>query len=129
MMNRVQSYYGSINFMLLLITTYTIREATLKHYIPGITFWWLLGAGAVLIIAVAVIDYKLVHPSEIIYAHSQSWKHNNPVRKQLTRMEESANRLQRRDTEELKALMGAIDSLRQSVDRLESTLHRDGGDK
>lgn len=129
MMNRIQSYYGSMNFMLLLITTYTIREATLRHYIPGITFWWLLGAGVVLIAVVALVDYKLVHPSEIIYSHSQSWKHSNPVRKELSRLESSVNHLQTAEAEGVQTLISSIELLRQSVDKLEVALREGRSDQ
>ncbi len=119
---RVQTYYAFVNLVLLLVTTYTIREASIKQYIPRFNFWWLLILGAVLIVGAALIDYKLVHPSEIAYNQSQAWKHKNPVRRELGRLEESINQLQILGVEDVKALTDSIDLLRQSVDRLEIAL-------
>lgn len=93
MITRTQSYYSLLNVVLLLVTTYTVREATIRNYIPGFNFWWLVGIGAFLIIAVAVIDYKLIYPSETAYNQHEAWKHRSPVRKEFAEMKALINQL------------------------------------
>lgn len=80
---RTQSYYTTVNVALLLVTTYTVREEYLKHYLPWFNFWWLLAIGIVLIIIVDIFDHKIVQPSEIAYLQQQNWKHKSPVRHEL----------------------------------------------
>lgn len=107
MITRTQSYYSLMNVVLLLVTTYTVREATIQKWFPWLNFWWLLGIGAAAIIAVAAIDYKLVHPSEIAYNQSQAWKHRSPVRKELGQMQQS-----------ITAIQGALEDLKEAVNQL-----------
>lgn len=81
MIQRTQAYYGILNVMLLLITTYTVREATIKKLFPWFNFYWLLGVGVAFIIIVVITDYKFVYPSQIAWHQHEAWKHGSPVRK------------------------------------------------
>lgn len=86
MIQRTQSYYAIINVCLLLVTTYTVRELTIKKYIPGFNFLWLLAALAVFVVVVSLIDYKFIYPSQIAFHQHEAWKHRSPVRKDMGRM-------------------------------------------
>lgn len=84
MIQRAQVYYALLNIFLLLITTYTVREATIRNLIPGFQFWWLLVAVPIIGAIVLIIDYKYIYPSEIAWHQHEAWKHRSPARRDFT---------------------------------------------
>lgn len=90
-MQRTQAYYALINASLLLITTYTVREATIKAHIPWFNFGWLAAALVVFVVVVALVDYKIIFPSQVAYHQHEAWKHRSPVRKDMEAMQKELN--------------------------------------
>lgn len=88
MIQRTQAYYAIINASLLLITTYTIRETTIKTHLPWFDFRWLLLFLVTFIVTVVLIDYKFIYPSQIAFHQHEAWKHRSPVRKDLEAVKE-----------------------------------------
>ena len=117
---RTQAYYSLFNIVFLLITTYTVREATIRHYIPEFNFWWLLVIGMAFIITVAILDYKFIHPSEIAFTQSQAWKHKSPIREKLEELEKSMGQPQ--EISDFATLTNSINELNTSIKSLEELL-------
>jgi hypothetical protein len=85
---RTQAYYALINASLLLITTYTVREATIKAHFPWFNFGWLAIALIVFVVVVALTDYKVIYPSQVAYHQFEAWKHRSPVRRDMEAMKQ-----------------------------------------
>jgi len=109
MLTRVQSYYVYVNISLLLITTYTVREATIKAFIPWFNFIHLLAFLIVGISVVAVIDRKWVYPSQIAFHQHQAWKHKSPIRQAIE--EDRQNNLQR-----MERMEAALKRIEEKID-------------
>lgn len=92
MMQRLQSYQGLLNGLLLLATVYTVREKTIIKHLPWMTFAIFVGVIAVGMIIIGIVDYKLVHPSQIAYQQHEAYKHRSLLRKDL----ETANERQQK---------------------------------
>jgi len=83
MLSRAQTYYALINMPLILITAYTVREATVNKYVPWLTLPVFFGFLILFVLAIIIIDYKIVYPSVIAFHQHEAWKHRSPVRLQL----------------------------------------------
>ena len=71
--SRVGTYFGYVNFLLLLMTFYSV---TGYKYAP----LWLFIIGACFgIIVIGVIDYFVMLPSELAFANQQFVRHQNPI--------------------------------------------------
>ncbi len=117
MIQRTQSYYSIINISLLLIATYTLREATIKKYFPDFNFFWLLAILAVFVIVVALLDYKFVYPSQIAFHQHEAWKHRSMVRKDTEAMKSQIRSL-RRDVKVLRGEdLSEIDEILDKEDK------------
>lgn len=103
MLTRAQTYYALLNMPLLLITVYTVREATIHKYMPWLTlpmFFIILVVGIIIVI---IIDYKIVYPSVIAFHQHEAWKHRSMARqnldkqrKRLDNMEATLERIERK---------------------------------
>lgn len=102
MIQRTQSYYAIINVCLLLITTYTLREVTIKKYFPDFNFLWLIAFLAVFVVVVSLVDYKFIYPSQIAFHQHEAWKHRSPVRKDMIKMKKEMRSLRN----EVRQLLG-----------------------
>lgn len=103
MLSRAQTYYALLNLPLLLVTAYTVREATIKKYVPWFTLPMFFGILLVGIIIVIIIDYKIVYPSVIAFHQHEAWKHRSLARKnldkqrrRLDKMEATLERIERK---------------------------------
>jgi len=80
--SRVGAYFGYINFLLLLMTFYSV---TGYKYAP----LWLFIIGACFgIIVVGAIDYFVMLPSELAFANQQSVRHQNPIYDEIKKINE-----------------------------------------
>lgn len=93
MLQRTQSYYGSFNILLLLVTTYTVRETTIHKYAPWATFGVILGIAVILIIVINIIDHKWIYNSQVAYHQHIAWKNLSPVRRQVELLVENQNKM------------------------------------
>ena len=95
---RVVFYVTALNFVLLAATAYhtTLRE-TIQSQLPWLTFPVFLGVLVVLVLISMVIEYKIVLPSTIAYLNEQGYKHQNPIRAQLDRIEKMLADMQERE--------------------------------
>lgn len=87
MLQRAQSYYGMLNILLLLVTAYTVREETIHKWLPWMTFPIFLGTVLLVMIAVMVLDHKLIYPSLIAFHQDEAWKHMSPVKSQFDKLD------------------------------------------
>jgi hypothetical protein len=106
MLQRTQSYYAIVNISLLLVTTYTVREATIKAHLPWFNFWILLVALGVMVGVVALIDYKWVFPSQMAHHQHMAYKHRNLIRRDLEK-----------DREEVKSRNVALDARLRRIEK------------
>jgi len=83
MLSRAQTYYALINMPLILITAYTVREATVNKYMPWLTLPVFFSFVILFVLTIIIIDYKIVYPSVIAFHQHEAWKHRSPVRLQL----------------------------------------------
>jgi len=99
---RALFYVTAINFLLLAATAYhtTLRDALLERQLAWMTFPVFIGLLLVLILVLMVVEYKLILPSTMAYLNAQVYKHENPIRRQLNRIEETLKALQDGTTEE-----------------------------
>lgn len=97
---RVLFYVSGINFVLLAATAYhtTLREP-IHQWMPWFTFPMFLGILVVLVSLSMVLEYKLVLPSTMAYLNLQQYKHQNPIKAQLDRIEATLAKMQK-DTAE-----------------------------
>ena len=95
MIQRSQTYYSIFNVILLLITTYTVREVTIKTYLPWFNFWHLIAVIFVIIILIILLDHKLIYPSQIAFHQHEAWKHESPVRKEFKKINERLDRIEK----------------------------------
>ena len=71
--SRVGQYFSYINFLLILITFYSV---TGYEYAP---LWLFVVAACVAIVSIGTIDYFVVLPSEQAFMNEQFAKHQNPL--------------------------------------------------
>ncbi len=91
MIQRTQAYYAMINAGLLLITTYTVREATIHEYAPWMTWPVILGIIALMMLTILIVDYKWVYPSQIAFHQHEAFKHRSMIRQQLDGIEKKVD--------------------------------------
>jgi len=111
MIQRGQSYYGIAGVAINLATLYTVREAMLKGYMPWINFSIILIFVGLLAVAVIIIDYKIIYPSQIAYHQFEAWKHKSPVRKKMEQDKEDTRLLMARIEEKLDRLLDEKENL------------------
>jgi hypothetical protein len=94
LLTRVFFYVTALNFILLAATAYntTLREP-LHEWFPWLTFPLFLAILAIVLAFSMVLEYKLVLPSTIAYLNQQGYKHQNPIREQLDRIENELRNL------------------------------------
>jgi len=83
MMMRSQSYYAQTNAAMILLTMYTVREASFKSYLPWINFPIFFGIIIVIMIFVMLADYKFVYPSQIAFHQHEAYKHRSLIKRDL----------------------------------------------
>jgi len=99
MLTRAQSYYGLMNASMMMVTVYTVREATIKSHLPWMNFMIFFAFIVCMLIVVMIFDYKMVYPSQIAFHQHEAWKHRSPVRKDFealrAQLNEQAKELQK----------------------------------
>lgn len=100
----VTFYIGLINFALILPTAY---NTTLKYYLP-ISFWMFVLIVLVILCLAMFFEYIWVMPSGIKFANDQSWKHNNPIRREFEILNSRLDKLDKN-----------IEIINQRLDKLE----------
>ncbi len=102
-LTRVILYVSFINFLLLAVTAYhTTLESTLRTWMSWMTLPIFVGILTVLVLISMVIEYKIVLPSTIAYLNLQGYKHQNPIREQLDRVERTLADIQEKIQEQEK---------------------------
>lgn len=74
---RTASYFGYINFGLLLLTFYSVtgyKYATLSTFLAG---------AAAAVVTIGAIDYFMVLPSEQAFINQQAARHQNPIYEEI----------------------------------------------
>ena len=71
--SRIGAYMGYINFLVLLLTFYTVKG---HEYAPLQSFTVLAAVG---IIVIGAVDFFIVLPSEQAFLNEQVAKHQNPM--------------------------------------------------
>lgn len=95
-MTRTQSYYGLLNMPMMLIILYTVRMQSFIKYIPWLTLPVFIGILALLLVIIAILDYKIIYPSQIAYHQHEAYKHRSLIRQQLDdEREENKKRFER----------------------------------
>ena len=71
--SRVSTYFGYINFGILLLTFYSV---TGYKYAP---LWLFLVIALILLSIIAIVDFFIILPSELAFSNQQIAKHQNPI--------------------------------------------------
>lgn len=104
---RVQGYYSMFNMPMLVLTLYTVRMESIRHYVSWLTLpvlIWILLVGIIILI---LMDWKLVHPSQVAHHQHLAWQANSPAR---LRFENQGKRLDNIENElkGVKAMQAAM---------------------
>ena len=83
---RVSSYFGYINFVLMLSTFYAVKGF---EYAP---FWMFCVSAFVLIIVIGFVDYFFVLPSEQAFLNQQCVRHQNPIYDEIKELNKKLKR-------------------------------------
>jgi len=93
---RAMFYMTPINLFMLSATTYHVTaKAYISQFAPWIDFWMFFFGLVFIALCAMVIEYKVVFPSSVFFSNIQSYKHGNPVRRDL---ETIMQQLQKLDT-------------------------------
>ena len=94
---RTLFYVSIINFILIAITAYhtTLRD-TLLSWFPWLNFPIFLGILVVGLLLLMVLEYKIVLPSSWAFSNRQQYEHQNLIRKQLDKIEETLSEIQKK---------------------------------
>ena len=79
---RVGAYFGYINFLLLIMTFYSV---TGYKYAP---LWLFLCFAMLSMITIGIVDYFLVLPSEVAFGNQQAVRHQNPIYDEIKKIKE-----------------------------------------
>lgn len=92
---RTLFYVTAVNFVLIAATAYhtTLRD-TLLVWIPWLNFSTFLGVLVVGLLLMMILEYKIVLPSTWAFSNRQQYEHQNLIRKQLDRIEETLEEMQ-----------------------------------
>ena len=82
LLSRAMFYIGIINFILIMITAY---HTSIKDIIP-VPFWIFFMVLTVILFVVMVFEYVIVLPSSIAFSNRQSYKHDNPLKDDITKV-------------------------------------------
>jgi len=95
--NSTLGYVGYINFSLIVAVAYntTLRDP-LQQYFPWLTFPMFIGVMVVVVGLAMLIEYKLMMPSSISFGLSQSWRHRNPVRTELEKINKRLEKIEKK---------------------------------
>lgn len=88
----VTFYIGLINFVLLVPTAY---NTTLKYYLP-ISFIGFVTIIFILLIFAMYVEYTWFMPSSIRFANDQSWKFNNPIRREFENLNKRIDKMEKK---------------------------------
>lgn len=84
--SRTASYFGYINFGMLLLTFYSVAG---YKYAP----LWLFFFGAIVtVILIGAIDYFMILPSEQAFINQQTARHQNPIYEKLKEIQEAVDK-------------------------------------
>lgn len=84
--SRTSSYFGYINFGMLLLTFYSVEG---YKYAP---LWMFLIVSVAALTLIGAIDYFMILPSEQAFINQQTARHKNPIYEKLKEIEKVINR-------------------------------------
>lgn len=90
-------YINGFNFILLTITAYPVVSEWLHQRQIAIPFWQYEGVMLAVIAIIMYVEYKLSMSGYYRASNELSWKHDNPIRKELEEV--------RKENAELKGLV------------------------
>ena len=90
LLSRAMFYIGIINFILIMITAY---HTSIKDIMP-VPFWIFFMTLTVVLFIVMVFEYVVVLPSSIAFSNRQSYKHDNPLKDDITKVLSKLNSIE-----------------------------------
>ena len=101
--------YAPLTLIGVATTLYGLWGAELiKEYLPWFTVWHLLGCMVAFILVMMVFFYKIIIPSIVAFTVQQTYKHRNPMAKDLQNILKNQ-----------KAMFGEFKDIRGRLDKLE----------
>lgn len=92
---RTLFYVSIINFILIAVTAYSITlRGTLQSWFPWFNFPIFLTVLVVGLLLMMILEYKVVLPSTWTFTNRQQYEHQNLIRKQLDRIEQTLKKIQ-----------------------------------
>ena len=88
--SRTGAYMSYVNFLMLIITFYTIRG---HKYISLELFLMFAGIG---VVAIAAFDYFVMLPSEQAFLNEQSAKHQNPIYEEIKEIKKKLDEMEKK---------------------------------
>ena len=85
---RTAGVISAIQYVTMIIILYTTSARPfLDIYYPWVTFWMFMLIAVVMVLVVMVIVYMIAAPSTFAFHNQQLWKHDNPMRFKLEKIE------------------------------------------
>ena len=90
-------FIAMLNLLLLITTAYnTTLRGWFEHYNVPLNFWTFTGLVALLLIIAACLLYKFALPSFFSFLNDQAYRHDNPIRGDIEKLQKSVDELSKK---------------------------------
>ena len=102
-------FIAMINLLLLIMTAYnTTLRGWFEYYNIPLNFWSFTGLVVLLLTITAYLLYKFALPSFFSFLNDQGYRHDNPIRKDIERVQKTLDNNLKEVKERLKKLEGRV---------------------
>jgi len=103
-------FIAMLNLLLLITTAYnTTLRGWFEHYNIPLNFWTFTGSVALLLTIAASLLYKFALPSFFSFLNDQAYRHDNPIRKDIEKLQKTLD-------SNLKEVEGRLEKLEKGVE-------------
>lgn len=114
---RTLTYVGYVQFCMIAAMAFVTFGTTFAQYAPWLTFKIFVGVMVVGLLALMLLDYKFMLPSEWNFTQKQMWEHMNPTRAEFEGLGKRLDEADKKNDRARKRLWKKLGAIEKKIDK------------